>query len=1841
MEKSIAPEVKSEPVVEKLAEKSIAPSVKSEPVVEKLVQKSIAPSVKSEPVVEKLVQKSIAPSVKSEPVVSEKEVLTAESAESAEGGVREKVINEKLVKNADNPEVEKGVETAVMPIVAPAPKLWNLTFDTGVFKVNNPNGLVKFDYLFDGGDYQGELAIFNIKGMNKFDRQEDFIKEAARRATSNSAEGYVVINDLTEGARFSGKVSYEDNYNKGNYQGIKSFAMKSGDEFAVMLVPNGTVQQVWQNPTLGGNLRPLFSLGTANPNDEFSLRQIADVTGDGSTFAMEDLRADIWTDRDYNDITFKVMGATAKAPLLAGAIAPDRDWTKTDFGADLVKYAKSEVDFKGDNNTIAKSLSDRVNYSVQRAEVLNNYEPEALAQTKQWVVGVTPGKSFADFANLFEAKNLGATGHIPNTYIWELPANVTAAQVQSRLDNLNGVEFAYPLVAIELKPQSIPNDTLFKQQWNLQNTGQTGGTPGADANVTKAWDTAKGKGVVIGIVDDGLQHTHPDLQDRYRADLSRDFNEITNGVYDKDPMPNPNNAHGTAIAGIAAATGNNNLGISGVAPEASLAGLRLIAGKVNDTNIADALSYLRNDIDIYNNSWKANQPFLALPMAEYQLEMGATKGRDGFGSNFVFGAGNDKQLESNVNFNSFANSRHAIAVAAIDHNGTQTSYSEEGAPILVSAYSKGRFENFALNDSKAKLPIPDNAQVISNLTFTNIPGVITDLSVRLDIQHNRNSDLDVFLLSPSGKRVELFTDVGGNGRNFQNTLLYDSAEKSITEGIAPFSSSYGFRPEQPLSNFAGENPNGIWKLEITDDETGQVGTLNNWGINISTNGVVTTDLMGADGQSPGNYTYNAGGTSSAAPLVSGEIALMLEANPTLTRRDVQHILVNTAKQNDAFDSDWQKNAAGYNINHKYGFGAVDVAAAVAKAKTWTPVGTEIALRSPEISVNAAIPDASETGVERTIRFDENITVEWAEVMFDATHTFRGDLNVTLISPDGTESILAKPNNDNGDNYSKWVFTSARNWGESSVGDWKLKVSDEVTQEIGTWNSWQLNLFGTKPTVSLVANDPDATEGEDPGEFTITRTGNTKLPLTVNYTLKAANNWSSPEAVNGRDYNSLAGSVTIPADQYSVKIPIQTIDDGEAEWTEEIGMHLKADDAYQMATANSGTVKLWDNETPEIRLFAEWYSGKADDHQKTNYISESGNLAFVRFMRQGSLAKDLTVNYSLSGTASPGVDYEQLSGSIVIPKGDNDFDLSLKAAIDDDLVEVEETAILSVTPDANYKIKEGVNDGSGSITTTIWDNDGKPTVSIVATDNTASEYGDRGRFTITRTGSTANPLTVDYWQETVWQPRAKNGIDYESLPGQIVIPAGASSITIDLVPIDDSETEPKELARLWIKENSQYAISSDEGAEVTIIDNDNPTVEWQRQSEISTANYDSSNDIAVDRAGNIYTVGRTSGNLAGSNQGIYDAWISKYNSAGEQIWKRQFGTAGYDAARGVAVDNEGNTYAIGWTDGEGGNTSDRNSWIIKFDSNGNEIWKKQLGTLNDDVSNGAISIGSDGSICIVGRTTNNLPGISQGSTDAWAAKYDSNGNLIWTKQIGSAAWDEAKSVASDSGGNIYIAGSTKGNLQGTNAGDADAWLAKYDSSGNLIWQEQIGTIAEDEAFGVAVSNNGLVYLSGHTQNKLGDSFSGNTDEWIGDLDAARDAFYRNDNSQLGGIYYGNADAWVAQFNAATGALNWKRQLGTSAYDSSTGVATDIHGNAYITGRTRGKLGENYAGGDDAWVAKYNVNGALQLKRQLGTVGDDVSNGIAVSSAGVYIGGVTSGNVGGNNLGGDDAWIAKLS
>ncbi|NEO26412.1 MAG: DUF4114 domain-containing protein, partial [Kamptonema sp. SIO4C4] len=212
-----------------------------------------------------------------------------------------------------------------------------------IFTVGD-TGEVEIDFLFDGGKYKFELGIFSLEGLDAEPGSEEFIEEAARRSLSESELGHVVLFDRSEGAKFEGDLGEPKNWNQGEYQGLKTVQMRSGERFGIMLVPNGTVEEVYENPTVGGGKQPLFSLSTANPNDTLHLGQIADVTGDGNTFVMEDVRFDHnWYDQDYNDLIFQVRGATGKAELLDNLIEGESDWRDTDLGQAIIDYTDGYV----------------------------------------------------------------------------------------------------------------------------------------------------------------------------------------------------------------------------------------------------------------------------------------------------------------------------------------------------------------------------------------------------------------------------------------------------------------------------------------------------------------------------------------------------------------------------------------------------------------------------------------------------------------------------------------------------------------------------------------------------------------------------------------------------------------------------------------------------------------------------------------------------------------------------------------------------------------------------------------------------------------------------------------------------------------------------------------------------------------------------------------------------------------------------------------------------------------------------------------------------------------------------------------------------------------------------------------------------------------------------------------------------------------------------------------------------------------------------------------------------------------------------------------------------------
>jgi hypothetical protein len=204
--------------------------------------------------------------------------------------------------------------------------------NAGVYTVDS-NGKVIVDFLADGGAYQSQMALFSLQGMeNLVPGSPEFIQAAARRALS-STEGYVVIQDDREAARFN---LGSDRYNDGTYTGRKVYNFQAGDKIAMMLVPNGSVAELLNNPHLEGDKRPLFSIASANPK---GAQQLADIGY--NVFGWEDRRQDRrGSDVDFNDLLFQIKGISGNTPQL-GEIKKSREhWQKGADYREMMNYAK-------------------------------------------------------------------------------------------------------------------------------------------------------------------------------------------------------------------------------------------------------------------------------------------------------------------------------------------------------------------------------------------------------------------------------------------------------------------------------------------------------------------------------------------------------------------------------------------------------------------------------------------------------------------------------------------------------------------------------------------------------------------------------------------------------------------------------------------------------------------------------------------------------------------------------------------------------------------------------------------------------------------------------------------------------------------------------------------------------------------------------------------------------------------------------------------------------------------------------------------------------------------------------------------------------------------------------------------------------------------------------------------------------------------------------------------------------------------------------------------------------------------------------------------------------------
>ena len=546
----------------------------------------------------------------------------------------------------------------------------------------------------------------------------------------------------------------------------------------------------------------------------------------------------------------------------------------------------------------------------------------------------------------------------------------------------------------EIISVALNGDPLREYAWHLENTGQKtfmliSGSSGYDLNGGEVFrDGITGKGVRIAVSDSGVEYNHDDLIKNELTGQHRDYS--LSPPYEGSPTPT--SAHGTAVAGIISATGWNNLGSIGVAPNSKFGAFQFLESAQNTSLLIHQSS---GDFDVFNYSYGDAIFQDNLSDSDYLDHLRYQTITDN--KVFVKAAGNEFLLgeettcaSHNANFPFENESPFLIIAGAISADGVKATYSSHGANLWVSA--------------------------------------------------------------PGGE---------GSARSFEPRILTTDLPTCF-KGYSKVTSG--------LEN---------------DFEYGH--SLNK----------------------QCHYTSVMNGTSSATPMVTGVIALLREANPSLKMRDIKHIFASTSVKIDPdhlandfgkvhpsnllsgceklnlegheYEQGWVTNTAGYHFNNFYGFGLIDAKAAVAAAKSYTSTLGELIEQNIDFSeskfstgtLNSPIPDNNSSGQSSsiTISSGDSLTVESVQVRVKVAHGASGQLGVELTAPSGIKSILMNINNSfllldkdedgtlEGDSDLDIVLTSNAFYGESSEGAWTLKVIDGASGTTGTITHWKINILG--------------------------------------------------------------------------------------------------------------------------------------------------------------------------------------------------------------------------------------------------------------------------------------------------------------------------------------------------------------------------------------------------------------------------------------------------------------------------------------------------------------------------------------------------------------------------------------------------------------------------------------------------------------------------------------------------------------------------------------------------------------------------------------------------------------
>lgn len=580
---------------------------------------------------------------------------------------------------------------------------------------------------------------------------------------------------------------------------------------------------------------------------------------------------------------------------------------------------------------------------------------------------------------------------------------------------------------------------LGKYQWHLKNTGQTSfasspGVFGADINASSVLkdDCVSGNGVYVAVVDSGMELAHPSLSPNIdnrpheSQSWSLNFRKNRLGINDPSPIADDDEDHGTMVSGIIGMRSNLGFGGSGVAPRAHLAGYNVISsGAQTFQNFLDSLG-----------------------------GADASKGNDIFSMSYGF---------SNVKQISEDNTSVKASLSAF-RMGTRQLRHGKGA-IYVKAAGNGfsRLGMFSAVACQTAVKLNLSCQN-SNMNLENsIPEVITvgAVNARGVKSSYSTTGASLWISAPGGEYGVDKDWVEAHYKKIGETIDWTKYRATVGE------------PAIVTTDVSGSRYGASKFTDLNDKQ--EILSIGN-----------EFNACEVEGNKDCNYTNSMNGTSSATPVTSGSIALLLEANPNLTWRDVKYILAKTATKIDPdfagvkinladgvdyeAEQGWIENAAGFHFSNWYGFGRVNVGEGVKLAKNYNVnLGKYIDQDwFPKFysAANLAVKPGDVDGLNSTVSIpkSDSLVIESVQIKASIDSTYVGDVALELTSPSGTKSIIWNAGNafsSNG-NIVDMPLQSNAFYGEDSAGEWKLKVINTGLHKAdATFKGWKLKISGHK------------------------------------------------------------------------------------------------------------------------------------------------------------------------------------------------------------------------------------------------------------------------------------------------------------------------------------------------------------------------------------------------------------------------------------------------------------------------------------------------------------------------------------------------------------------------------------------------------------------------------------------------------------------------------------------------------------------------------------------------------------------------------------------------------------